>query len=152
MRRLLVVLAFVAVLAAALSVAAAEKPEIVQAPLTWQQASITDGGELYVELCAVCHGVDGKGAGPAAEALAKPVPDLTMIAAHNDGEFPREAVEKTIRGQGNIASHGSLEMPIWGQAFADARLDYKPARRRGLAEQRIYNLTTYLETIQAETP
>ena len=41
-------------------------------------------------------------------------------------------------------------MPIWGRAFADARLDVKPFRRQALAKQRIFNLTAHLESIQAE--
>jgi len=38
---------------------------VKEAPLTWQQAALTDGEELYVELCAVCHGNGAKGDGPA---------------------------------------------------------------------------------------
>ena len=37
--------------------------EIKEAPLTWQQAALTDGEELFLELCASCHGVSGKGDG-----------------------------------------------------------------------------------------
>ena len=29
----------------------------------WQQAALTDGEELFQELCAACHGVSGKGDG-----------------------------------------------------------------------------------------
>jgi hypothetical protein len=41
-------------------------------------------------------------------------------------------------------------MPIWGQAFKDVRPDMKQFRRDALARQRIFNLTEYLATIQAE--
>ncbi len=148
MRNSLVVLACLAALVLAFTVEAAEKEEVVQVPLTWQKAALSDGEELYVELCAVCHGVDGTGGGPAAEALAKPLPDLTAISAANKGVFPRADVEKAIRGQAEIAAHGSLEMPIWGRAFFDARPDLKQGQRWALAEQRIFNLTEYLESIQ----
>jgi mono/diheme cytochrome c family protein len=124
--------------------------EIKKAPLTWHQASITDGGELFSELCAVCHGAGAKGDGPAAVALKNPVPDLTSLAAKNEGKFPREKVEQSIAGKSRVASHGTLEMPIWGQAFEDVRPDIKEFRRSALARQRIYNLTEYLSTIQAE--
>ncbi len=30
--------------------------EVKQAPLTWQQAALSDGEQLYLELCASCHG------------------------------------------------------------------------------------------------
>lgn len=148
MRRSLLVLACLAALAVAFTLEAAEKQEVVKVPLTWQKAALSDGEELYVELCAVCHGVDGTGGGPAAGALTKPLPDLTAIAAANDGVFPRAEVEKAIRGQGEIAAHGSTEMPIWGRAFFDTRPDFKPGQRWAVAEQRIFNLTEYLASIQ----
>jgi mono/diheme cytochrome c family protein len=123
---------------------------IQEAPLTWKQAALSDGEELYTELCAVCHGADGKGAGPAAVALKEPVPDLTLLAKHNEGVFPAEGVQKAITGEAGIASHGTTGMPIWGRAFADSRLDFKPFRREALAKQRIFNLSSYLESIQAD--
>lgn len=124
--------------------------KIKQVPLTWQQAALTDGAELYGELCAVCHGQSGMGDGPAASALKKAVPDLTGLAAKNDGKFPRQQVQDAIAGKSRVVSHGTVDMPIWGQIFEDARPDLKPFRRRALARQRIYNLTEYVATIQAE--
>ena len=124
--------------------------EVKRAPLTWQQAALTDGEQLYLELCAVCHGKGGMGDGPAATALKSDVPDLTGLAARNDGQFPRQEVEDSIAGKSRAVSHGTIDMPIWGQAFEDVRPDWKPFRRKALARQRIYNLTEYLATIQAE--
>jgi len=112
---------------------------VKEAPLTWQQAALTDGEELYVELCAVCHGNGAKGDGPAAPAMSKPVPDLTVLTAKNDGMFPRETI-----------SHGTIEMPIWGPMFEESRPDWKAFRREGAAKQKIYNLTEYLATLQVE--
>lgn len=151
MKRSLVFVACAVVLALAVGLEAVEKEppiEVVQVPLTWHQAALADGEALYMELCAVCHGADGTGGGPAAKALTKAVPDLTLIRLHGDGIFPRAAVERTIRGEGDIPAHGTLDMPIWGRAFTDARPDHKPGRRWAQAEQRIQNLTAYLETIQ----
>ena len=124
--------------------------EVKQAPLTWQQAALSDGEQLYLELCAVCHGKSGMGDGPAASALKKAVPDLTGLAAANDGEFPRNKVEQSIAGESRVTSHGTLDMPIWGQAFKDVRPDMKQFRRDALARQRVFNLTEYLATIQVE--
>ena len=148
MRNLLVALACLGALTAAFTLEAAEKEAVVEVPLTWQEAALGDGERLYVELCAVCHGIDGTGDGPAAGALAKPLPDLTAIAAANDGVFPRTRIEKAIRGEAEVESHGSLEMPIWGRAFFDARPDFKQGQRWAVAQQRIFNLTEYLESIQ----
>ena len=125
--------------------------EVKEAPLTWQQAALTDGEDLYLELCAVCHGTSGKGDGPAATAMTKPVPDLTVLAARNVGKFPREVVEDSIAGKSRVVSHGTIDMPIWGQVFEDAaRSDWKAFRREGQAKQRIFNLTEYLATLQVE--
>ena len=150
MKRTLIVLGCLVVLGIALGLEAGEKdaPEIVEVPLSWQQAGLTDGEQLYIELCAVCHGTAGAGDGPAAKALAKPVPDLTLLKMNADGVFPRQEVANAIRGQGDIAAHGTIEMPIWGHVFADARPDRKPGARWALAEQRIQNLTSYIETMQ----
>lgn len=124
--------------------------QIKEAPISWQQAALTDGEELYLELCAVCHGKGGLGDGPAAGALTNIVPDLTALAAGNDGVFPREKVQNSIAGKSRVVSHGTIDMPIWGQVFENVRPDYKPFRRKALAKQRVYNLTEYLAKIQAE--
>jgi len=124
--------------------------EIKEAPMTWHQASLSDGQELFDELCAVCHGKSGLGDGPAAPALKNAVPDLTVLAAQNEGIFPREEIEKSITGESRVVSHGTIDMPIWGQAFEGVRPDWKPFRRTALANQRIYNLTEYVATLQAE--
>lgn len=124
--------------------------EIKQAPLTWKQAALTDGGELFVELCAACHGVSGQGDGPAASALAKPVSNLTVLAAENDGVFPTKEVTNSITGESHVVAHGTIEMPVWGQRFEELRPDWKQYRRKALARQRIYNLVLHIESLQVE--
>ncbi len=50
------------------------------------------GAEVFATYCAVCHGPDGKGNGPAAAALVPPPPDLTgPRPAHLRG-IPRRAI------------------------------------------------------------
>lgn len=124
--------------------------EVKEAPMTWKQAALTDGEELYLELCAVCHGTSGKGDGPAAPALAKPVMDLTLLAANNDGVFPARQVEDSITGEERVVAHGTMDMPVWGQRFEELRPDWKQHRRKALARQRIINLTLHIESLQAE--
>ena len=65
----LVAFALFTILATAPSVAAQQKAEIKRVPP--ENTSITSGAEMFGTYCAVCHGVDGKGNGPAAPALAK---------------------------------------------------------------------------------
>ena len=122
---------------------------ITPEPLKWTEVMVSDGEALYAELCAVCHGMDAKGQGPAASALAVPVPDLTMLALGYDGIYPLEAVKKAISRETGMLAHGTLEMPIWGRVLEDARPEYKPARREAFASLRIHNLAIYLESLQA---
>lgn len=150
MRYLLFIVGSLAALAFVAVAAATPEVEVKQAPLTWQQAAQTDGAALFVDACAACHGMDAKGNGPAAVALAVPVPDLTGLALGHGGVFPAAEVEKTITGQGEVAAHGSLEMPVWGKVFEDVRADRKPGERWGFARLRILALTEYLESVQVQ--
>jgi mono/diheme cytochrome c family protein len=122
--------------------------EVMKTPLTWKQARLTDGGELFVELCGACHGKGGKGDGPVAAVLKTPVPDLTLLAANNEGIFPEEQIEDSIVGKSKVTSHGTIDMPVWGSAFEGVRPDWKPFHREAWARQRIHNLVEYISTIQ----
>ena len=150
MRRLSLTLAAVAAVFLVLAVQADQHVTVEKAPLTWTQAALGDGEDLYAQVCATCHGMDAKGGGPAAEVLVMPVPDLTRLAIDNGGVYPAERVQKSITGEGEIKAHGPVEMPIWGKAFEDARPDLKPGQRWAFARMRIAALTAYIETLQAE--
>jgi mono/diheme cytochrome c family protein len=99
------------------------------------------GRQLYATYCASCHGVDGRGSGPAAAALKTRVPDLTRIAKQ-DGKFPALRVQRIISGDDVITEHGSREMPVWGRQFREKRDDIA-------SKINIYALTKYIESIQA---
>ena len=45
---------------------------IREVPLKWEQVARLDGDVVFNNLCAVCHGVGGKGDGPAVSALKQP--------------------------------------------------------------------------------
>ena len=51
---------------------------------------ITQGKQLYQEKCTICHGLNGKGDGPAAAAFSKPPSDF------NKPEFWKGDVDKKI--------------------------------------------------------
>jgi mono/diheme cytochrome c family protein len=68
-----------------------------------------EGPDLFRAYCAPCHGVDGKGAGPAAPALRVKPPDLTLLARSNRGPFPKVRVRQMIMGDQVAAAHGSRE-------------------------------------------
>src|SRR5581483_9092947 len=77
-----------------------------------------NGQEMYKTWCATCHGVEGKGDGPAASALKTPPADLTMLSKKHGGRYPFERVRAFIEGkEAKADAHGSREMPIWGDVF-----------------------------------
>jgi len=100
------------------------------------------GAEIYRIYCASCHGPDGKGAGPAAAALKKTPPDLTLISKRNKGEFPAFRIAHIIDGYEIEAVHGSRDMPVWGDYFRDRNRD------EAVLALREHNLTEYLRSIQ----
>ena len=75
------------------------------------------GKSEYQSSCASCHGADARGKGPVGDQLKTPPSDLTLLARNNNGVFPTNAVYETIDGSKAIRSHGSREMPIWGERF-----------------------------------
>jgi len=126
-----------------------KKVKIKLVPITWEDASLEDGEDLYLALCSACHGKSGKGDGPAAPALKKTVPNLTNLAAINGGEFPRKQVEDSITGESSTIAHRTLDMPSWGRQLEDIRYGHwNTKHRQSFAKQKIYNLTEYLSTIQ----
>lgn len=76
-----------------------------------------DGAQLFRTYCASCHGTTGTGGGAAAMAMKVTPPDLTRIAARNNGVFPSERISQIVLGKG-VAAHGERSMPVWGDVFA----------------------------------
>jgi mono/diheme cytochrome c family protein len=111
---------------------------------TIQHTPPGSGQEMFAEYCAVCHGMDGKGNGPAAASLKKRPADLTQLTRKNNGTFPELHVMNFISGEENIASHGSRDMPMWGHLFQSLS-----PNDRGVVKLRIANLMEYLKSLQA---
>lgn len=113
-----------------------------------QQTEIIAGGELeYQRNCAVCHGSDGRGDGIIKKYLTLPPANLRQLAKKNGGKFPFWEVYGIIDGQREVRTHGTREMPIWGERFrAEAGSDGKSALTQ--AAGRILTITYYLEHIQ----
>ncbi len=78
------------------------------------------GKTEYQSGCASCHGVDGKGTGPVADALKTKPADLTMLAKNNNGVFPLGRIYDIIDGREEVKSHGARDMPIWGFRYSQA--------------------------------
>jgi mono/diheme cytochrome c family protein len=80
--------------------------------------SVESGRHIYLEHCAVCHGADGTGNGPAAAALKTPPANLTEISKRAGGKFPAAHIVQVITYGGKITAHGSGQMPMWGKIFS----------------------------------
>ena len=118
--------------------AAGAQPKIEKAPIKNTPAS--DAGTMFNTYCAVCHGKEGKGDGPAAKSLAKTPADLTKLAARNNGTFPETKVRRYIEGLDEVAAHGTRDMPMWGDLFRSLNRD--------TAQIRVEALTQYLKSMQ----
>jgi mono/diheme cytochrome c family protein len=101
------------------------------------------GAAMYRNYCGSCHGIDGKGGGPAAPALKKAPPDLTRISARNKGQYPDFRITHIVDGYEIAAFHGSREMPIWGDYFRD-----NETRDEALIKLREHNLVEYIRSMQ----
>lgn len=119
------------------------KPEIKHVPI--KQTSAASGSEMYKAYCAACHGINGKGNGPAAEALKVPPSDLATLAKRNGGQYPAMKVAAIIRGEEVLAAHGSKDMPVWGNLFWSMSGGHEAE-----VQQRVANLNRYIESLQTK--
>lgn len=101
------------------------------------------GGVTYRSYCANCHGAKAKGDGPVAQYLRVEPTDLTLLAENNEGKFPADRVVASIDGREEVRTHGSREMPIWGDALL--RPGPHPEAK---VQQKIEALVAYLRSLQ----
>jgi mono/diheme cytochrome c family protein len=167
MRSLKIFAAVFAALMPTLALGQAPKPQ----PASRIQSSAIRGKNVFNQYCASCHGILGKGDGPAASALKIPPADLTELAARNKGEFPSLRVMQAIKAGPSVPAHGSEIMPVWGTIFLqgdsrDVSNETTPRTPSGIVEEtgqqgrqgptaaevqlRIYNLMEYIRTLQAK--
>jgi mono/diheme cytochrome c family protein len=133
-------------IAMALTVGAAyADPSKTKVTIPVNKTSPVSGKQMYVNYCAPCHGVDGKGHGPVVASLKTPPPDLTLLSKNNGGKFPEVHVETVLQNGVKIPAHGSAEMPIWGPILGKMN----PANHQD-SLLRISNLIRYLETLQVK--
>jgi mono/diheme cytochrome c family protein len=128
----------VAVVMLAVSAGAAHAQTVKKEAI--KQTSAADAKQMFDSYCAVCHGKDGKGGGPAAKALTKVPADLTKLSARNSGAFPAIHVQRFIEGSDEVAAHGTRDMPMWGELFR--------ALNRDTAQIRVAALTDYIKAMQ----
>jgi len=127
--------------------ATAERSEILQSQSrqTVEVATTVpiSGATEFERHCALCHGVDGRGAGSMTEQNTFKIPpaDLTQIAKRNNGVFPAGKVAEAIGAGSNLAGHtGSMMLP-WSKLFT---AEGGAAR----AEVTITEITKHVEGLQ----
>jgi mono/diheme cytochrome c family protein len=109
--------------------------------------SAANGQQMYVNYCAPCHGVDGRGHGPVTAALIKQPADLTLLSKNNRGKFPSARVRTVLQFGIANPSHGTAQMPVWGPILSGMEKTYSEPNLQAL---RISNLIQYLETLQSK--
>jgi mono/diheme cytochrome c family protein len=135
------VIVALAMIAIAQEAAPSQEKVIKHVPV--KQTSAASGQEMFNSYCAACHGVDGKGAGPAASALKVTPTDLSGLAAKNGGKYPSLHVSSVLRGEAETPAHGSKDMPVWGPLFRHLSQGHDAE-----VQQRIANLNQYVESLQ----
>lgn len=115
-------------------------------PLVAQDIDV--GEQVYNDLCATCHGLDGKGHGPMAAILTLQPTDLTQLSAV-DSVFPTARVVGRIDGRDPLVSHGS-PMPVFGDYFEGKDTALKtPSGQPIMTSQPIVDLVEWLQALQA---
>jgi len=121
--------------------AVAQQPGIEKTPIPYTSPS--SGKDMFMNYCAVCHGKDAKGDGPAAAALKVLPANLTTLTKRHNGKFPSAHVSTTILGDAAVLAHGSREMPLWGPLFRSLEPNGDL-----IARQRVASLTEYIKSLQ----
>jgi mono/diheme cytochrome c family protein len=136
----LAVIAMIVLFPAGMSCANQTTPT-VKIPLT--KTTPISGKQMYTSYCTPCHGQDGKGHGPFADALKWQPSDLTNLAKNNNGKFPAVHVIAVLQNGVTNPAHGSAAMPVWGPILG--KMDRTNPQDGNL---RISNLTQYLRSLQ----
>jgi len=150
MKRLIILAAIIFVGVGSLGASAAETGAtavvIKQVPLTYKEVALKNGHEMYDHLCAACHGLTGKGDGPAASVLSNPVPDLTQLGVVT-GSNHHAQLEHVISGIDRTAHKDIVGMPLWFREFQYVRRDKFGRPRTMYANLKVHSLAEYVEEL-----
>jgi mono/diheme cytochrome c family protein len=107
--------------------------------------SAAAGQETFLKYRASCHGKTGTGDGPAAFVLKTPPPDLTTLSKRHEDKFPAGYVSAVLTFGKSFASHGAVDMPIWGSRFKTLDPVHDPT-----GQQHIDDVVAYLRSLQVK--
>jgi mono/diheme cytochrome c family protein len=107
-------------------------------------AQQAEGAQVYAEFCSACHGRYGRGDGPLAKDLGRPLPDFTnsnWFAGRTDQQI---ATSLAAVSHGPMAAAGALKPEVLLAALAYVRTLSVPGKHVSvLAGRDIYNATCY---------
>jgi mono/diheme cytochrome c family protein len=83
------------------------------------------GNKVYADRCALCHGPEGKGDGPAAAGL-NPKP-----RNHTDGSYMNKRTDAELI---QVIKNGKGGMPAWGSILSDQEINAVLKHVRSLAK------------------
>ncbi len=109
------------------------------------ETAAKSGKHLYGKYCASCHGIEGKGDGPVATALAPPPPDLTSLTRRHNGKYPAGYVGALLKFGRSFAAHGAEDMPVWAVRFQELDPVHDPT-----GQQHIDDVVAYVASLQAK--
>jgi mono/diheme cytochrome c family protein len=107
--------------------------------------SAAAGRETFLKYCASCHGKTATGDGPAAFVLKTPPPDLTTLSKQHEDKFPAGYVSAVLTFGKSFASHGAVDMPIWGSRFKTLDPVHDPT-----GQQHIDDVVAYIRSLQVK--
>jgi mono/diheme cytochrome c family protein len=110
------------------------------------------GNTLYLQHCVSCHGVDGKGDGPAAARLSTSPADLTKIAARRDGVWPAFEIMTILSGYSrNILPRE--DMPVIIDLLDNEMSEFDIGNGEAvLMPTKLIAIASYLESLQDPAP
>lgn len=111
------------------------------------RADATRGADIFVENCAVCHGLEARGDGPAVQDLGQQPANLRLIAQRAGGVFPADDILAKIHGYQGPGHFG--DMPDFGVLIDGPKVMWKTAEGQEIATSAdLVALVRYLEEIQ----
>lgn len=111
------------------------------------------GKSEYETKCASCHGLKGKGDGPASIYLNRKPSDLSLLAKNNNGVLPVERMYEVITGGVGVPVHGTRDMPVWGTAYRIQAAEHyvdTPYDPESYVRGRVLTLIEYISRIQTK--
>lgn len=88
-------------------------PETTTPPAGGTTTAAATGAEIYSQRCALCHGAEGKGDGPASAGL-NPKP-----RNHTDGSYMNHRTEEELLG---VIREGKGAMPAWKAVLTEEEI------------------------------